>query len=155
MIQSGSKIGFVKGVDKGDVLDYEVVKTKVLDSVKNPLNGFRPEFLNRIDDTVVFHALNRDHILEIVDLMLDQVRANVMEQGRDLEVSAEARRFIGETGYDPHLGARPLRRMIQNVVEDKLSEELLAGRFNLGDTIILDLQDGELVSRSVQAATLE
>ena len=154
LIKRDTSMGFssLQSTEEAFEHDYIRMKDRVIGEVKR---YFRPEFLNRIDDTVVFHALNRDHILEIVDLMLDQVRANVMEQGRDLEVSAEARRFIGETGYDPHLGARPLRRMIQNVVEDKLSEELLAGRFNLGDTIILDLQDGELVSRSVQAATLE
>ncbi|MBH52573.1 MAG: NDP-hexose 4-ketoreductase [Chloroflexi bacterium] len=154
LIKRDTSMGFssLQSTEEAFEHDYTRMKDRVIGEVKR---YFRPEFLNRIDDTVVFHALNRDHILEIVDLMLDQVRANVMEQGRDLEVSAEARRFIGETGYDPHLGARPLRRMIQNVVEDKLSEELLAGRFNLGDTIILDLQDGELVSRSVQAATLE
>ena len=154
LIKRDTSMGFssLQSTEEAFEHDYTRMKDRVIGEVKR---YFRPEFLNRIDDTVVFHALNRDHILEIVDLMLDQVRANVMEQGRDLEVSAEARRFIGETGYDPHLGARPLRRMIQNAVEDKLSEELLAGRFNLGDTIILDLQDGELVSRSVQAATLE
>jgi ATP-dependent Clp protease ATP-binding subunit ClpC len=157
LITRDTSLGFssLQSTEEAFEHDYTRMKNRVIGEVKK---YFRPEFLNRIDDTVVFHALNREHILEIVDLMLDQVRANVMEQGRDLEVTSEARRFIGEKGYDPHLGARPLRRMIQNVVEDKLSEELLAGRFNLGDTIILDLQDDELiarVARTTETAALE
>jgi len=125
--------------------DYVRMKDKVLGEVKR---FFRPEFLNRIDETVVFHALNRGHILSIVDLMLDEVRVEVREQGREMEVTTAVRQLLGEKGYDPHMGARPLRRMIQNLIEDRMSEELLAGRFNLGDTIMLDAEDGEIVIRS-------
>jgi ATP-dependent Clp protease ATP-binding subunit ClpC len=156
LINRDSSLGFssIQSTEEAFEHNYSRMKDRVIGEVKK---YFRPEFLNRIDDTIVFHALNRDHILEIVDLMLDQVRANVMEQGRDLEVTPEARIFIGKNGYDPHLGARPLRRMIQNVVEDKLSDELLAGRFNLGDTIVIDLQGDELVAvvRSFEAVALD
>jgi ATP-dependent Clp protease ATP-binding subunit ClpC len=156
LINRDSSLGFssIQSNEEAFEHNYSRMKDRVIGEVKK---YFRPEFLNRIDDTIVFHALSRDHILEIVDLMLDQVRTNVMEQGRDLEVTPEARIFIGKNGYDPHLGARPLRRMIQNVVEDKLSDELLAGRFNLGDTIVIDLQGDELVAvvRSFEAVALD
>ena len=152
LIKRDTTLGFASlhSAEQAFEQDYIRMKDKVMGEVKR---FFRPEFLNRIDDTVVFHALNREHILSIVDLMLDDVRVQVREQGREMEVSQSARQLLGEKGYDPHLGARPLRRMIQNLVEDRLSDELLAGRFNLGDNINLDTEDGEIVVRSTSPVT--
>ena len=130
---------------------YNQMKDKVLNEVKK---FFRPEFLNRIDSTMVFHALSQEDILSIVDLMMDQVRKELAEKNIQLEVTDAAKEYLSEKGYDPNFGARPLRRLIQNVVEDKLSEELLGGRLNSGDTAVLDIQDGEAVIRTKEIAAL-
>jgi ATP-dependent Clp protease ATP-binding subunit ClpA len=110
-----------------------------LEAVKDPANGFRPEFLNRIDAVVVFHQLGRDHILEIVDLMLKEVQARVLDHGLVLQVTDRAREWLAEKGFDPKMGARPLRRLIQNEVEDRLSEELLSDHFKAGDIVEVDV----------------
>ena len=130
---------------------YERMKEKVLDEVKR---FFRPEFLNRIDASVVFHALAQEHILSIVDLMLDQVRKELDEKGISLEASDAAKEYLAEKGYDPNFGARPLRRLIQDEVEDRLSEELLGGRINAGDVAVLDVQDEKMVVRIKELAAL-
>ncbi len=130
---------------------YERMKEKVLDEVKR---FFRPEFLNRIDASVVFHALAQEHILSIVDLMLDQVRKELDEKSISLEATDAAKEYLAEKGYDPNFGARPLRRLIQDEVEDKLSEELLGGRINAGDVAVLDVQDEEMVVRIKELAAL-
>ncbi len=109
---------------------------------------FRPEFLNRIDATVVFHQLTKEEIHAIVDLMMDQVRAELDEKKISLEMTEVARQHLGEKGFDPVLGARPLRRLIQNEVEDALSDEVLSGRFNDGDIAIVDLEDDVIVIRN-------
>jgi ATP-dependent Clp protease ATP-binding subunit ClpC len=108
---------------------------------------FRPEFLNRIDAQVVFHALSEEHIRQIVDLMLNQVIASLKEKNVTLEVTDGARDFLGKKGYDPDFGARPLRRTIQNLVEDPLSEALLRGEFLAGDTVIVDCVEEKIVMR--------
>jgi ATP-dependent Clp protease ATP-binding subunit ClpC len=149
LIQSGSKIGFVKDSDKGDVLDYEVVKTKVLDSVKNPLNGFRPEFLNRIDSSVVFHPLSPDHIMKIVDILLKDIEIRVLDHGLVMEVSLAAKKYLVENGFDPKMGARPLRRLIQDTIEDQLSEMLLRGKFSAGDSVEVDCVGDKIVIKKL------
>ena len=121
---------------------YERMKGKVTDEVKR---FFRPEFLNRIDASVVFHALSKEHIMQIVDLMLADVGKTLLGKGVTLEVSQSARDLLADKGYDPNFGARPLRRQIQEQVEDKLSEELLAGRFGPGDTVVIDVEEGKTV----------
>jgi ATP-dependent Clp protease ATP-binding subunit ClpC len=118
------------------------MKDKVMEEVKK---AFRPEFLNRLDSTVVFHALSKDHILEIVDLALKDLRKRLLEKGLVLQVTEAARTFIADKGFDPIFGARPLRRVIQDKVEDRLSEELLAGRFKPGDVVEVDIAEGEVV----------
>ena len=123
---------------------YERMKDKVMNEVKR---FFRPEFLNRIDTTVVFHALSKDNTLSIVDLMLEQVRSELSEKNIGLEATDAAKEYLAEKGYDPNFGARPLRRLIQNDVEDKLSEDLLGGKMHGGDIAILDVEDGETVIR--------
>ena len=101
-------------------------------------NHFRPEFLNRIDEIVVFHSLRREHLAEIVDIQLRRVKSLLADKGYNLEVSDEAREYIAEVGYDPSFGARPLKRAIQRELQDPLALKILAGEFNEGDTILVD-----------------
>ena len=121
---------------------YERMKDKVLGEMKNL---FRPEFLNRIDATVVFRSLTLMEIRQIVDLMLSKVRSALTEQQIDLEVTDAAKDYLVEKGFDPKFGARPLRRTIQNLVEDELAEGLLNGKFQRGETVVVDYRDGGLV----------
>ncbi|MDE2802189.1 MAG: AAA family ATPase, partial [Chloroflexota bacterium] len=147
LIKRDTRLGFASKQNDGRAFeqDYERMRDKVMDEVKR---FFRPEFLNRIDASVVFHALEQEHIVEIVDLMLKQVRQEVKDAERDLDATIAAKEKLAEEGYDPHLGARPLRRVIQSKVEDKLSEEILAGKYVPGDTILIDVdEDGEIVTR--------
>ena len=143
LIRRDTSLGFA--TQHGDVkarVDYEKMKDKVLGEVKKT---FRPEFINRIDGIVVFHALSREHIRQIVDLMLSLVAKPLMERGVGLEVTAAAKELLCDKGYDPLFGARPLRRTIQDMVEDRLSEGLLQGMFHPGDTAVVDTKDGEIV----------
>ena len=114
---------------------YEIMKEKVQAELKTT---FRPEFLNRIDATVVFRTLSVDEIRQIVDLMLQRVRDQLKAQGMSLEVTQEAKDHLIKLGYDPSYGARPLRRVIQNLIEDVLAEHLLLGRYETGTTIVVD-----------------
>jgi ATP-dependent Clp protease ATP-binding subunit ClpC len=146
LIKRDMSIGFAAHVsgDGKQHVEYEKMKEKVLGEMKKV---FRPEFLNRIDATVVFHALNKEHIRQIVDLMLNQVTASLKEKDVSLEVTDEAKDFIGDNGYDPVFGARPLRRTIQNLVEDQLSEALLRGEFLPGDTVVVDCVEGKIIMK--------
>ena len=119
---------------------YEKMKTKVEDEVKR---FFRPEFLNRIDGQIVFHALTREHIVSIVDLMLNDVRRPMLEKGLSLEVTQEAKEWLGEKGFDPTFGARPLRRLIERELEDTLSEGVIRGDYRPGQTVLVSLQQDE------------
>ena len=147
LIKQDTTMGFaVKSGDaKSEEKAYERMKGKVMDEVKK---FFRPEFLNRIDGTVVFHGLSREHIVQIVDLMLNEVRKPMLEKGLSLEITDAAKQFLAEKGYDPQYGARPLRRVIQTELEDILSDEILAGRFQPGDTVFVDAEDDKLVVQS-------
>jgi ATP-dependent Clp protease ATP-binding subunit ClpC len=120
---------------------YEDMKDKVLGELKRI---FRPEFLNRIDGVMVFHALNREQIKDIVDLEIRKVHKRLAEHQISLRLTDEAREYLAERGYDPSLGARPLRRVIQTEVEDALSERVLADRFGEGDAVLVSVKDGEL-----------
>ena len=152
LIKRDMTLGFaahVEGEGKQQ-MEYGKMKKQVLDKMKEK---FRPEFLNRIDDTVVFHALSKEHIRQIVDLMLNQVVASLAEKNITLQVTDEARDFIGNKGYDPVFGARPLRRTIQNLVEDQLSEALLRGEFLPGDTVVVDCVEEKIVMRPLVKET--
>ena len=144
LIKRETSLGFAVKSDDAQTDDssYQRMKDKVMDEVKR---FFRPEFLNRIDASVVFHQLTKDEILQIVNLMMDQVRKELSEKEIDLELTEAARVWLGEKGFDPVLGARPLRRLIQNEVEDRLSDEVLSGRLNQGDVAVVDLGDDALV----------
>ena len=117
---------------------YEKMKTKVEDEVKR---FFRPEFLNRIDGQIVFHALTREHIVSIVDLMLNEVRKPMLEKGLSLEVTQAAKEWLGEKGFDPTFGARPLRRLIEREMEDTLSEGVIRGDYRPGQTVLVDVDN--------------
>jgi ATP-dependent Clp protease ATP-binding subunit ClpC len=143
LIRKGSTIGFTVHDEEGARQEsYERMKEKLLGELKKT---FRPEFLNRIDGVVVFHSLTREHIRKIVDLMLATVTQQLAEKKVKLEVTEAAKDFLGEKGYDEVFGARPLRRVIRDMVEDKLSEALLSGKFQPGDTVVVDLEDGEIL----------
>ena len=134
-------IGFRPVKEEGSgAVRYERMKNRILEEVKHL---FRPEFLNRIDEVVVFHQLDLDEIKQIVSLELAKVVKELENQHMTLEASEAAKELIAKEGWDPQFGARPLRRAIQRLVEDPLSEELLRGTFKLGDHILLDVEDGK------------
>ena len=147
LIKRDMTMGFAVKADQAQTENqsYERMKDKVMDEVKR---FFRPEFLNRLDATIVFHQLARDEILSIVDLMMAMVRKELEEKEIGLEMTDEARGYLGEKGFDPVLGARPLRRLIQNEVEDILSDELLGGKIKAGGIALIDLEDGKIIVRS-------
>ena len=147
LIRQDRSIGFAARGEgaQGDKEGYERMKNNVLDEVKR---FFRPEFLNRIDGTVVFHALSREHMQQIVDLMTKEVACNLIEKGIDMEVTPATKDWLAEKGYDPQFGARPLRRVIQDNVEDRLSDAILGGELKPGDTAVIDVEDEEVVVKS-------
>ncbi|HSJ52677.1 MAG TPA: ATP-dependent Clp protease ATP-binding subunit [Anaerolineae bacterium] len=149
LIGRSTSLGFNRGRDTAQTEQetYEDMKDKVLGELKRI---FRPEFLNRLDGVMVFHALNRDQIQEIVDLEVAKVSLRLAEHGLSLKLSDEARTYLGDKGYDPSLGARPLRRVIQNEVEDALSEALLGGRFAAGDKVLIVVEDDAISFRPVE-----
>ncbi|MDZ7679396.1 MAG: ATP-dependent Clp protease ATP-binding subunit [Acidimicrobiales bacterium] len=128
-----STLGFTKN---DEAVTYERMKEKVNDALKQ---HFRPEFLNRIDDTIVFHELTRAEVTKVVDLMIRRLRSQLEAQGIGLELTHEAKVHLAERGYDATLGARPLRRAIQRLIEDPLSERLLWKQYRAGETIIVDV----------------
>ncbi len=130
-------IGFGKGSDS---ITHERMKEKVNQALKA---HFRPEFLNRIDDTIVFHELTRPEVIAVADLLISRLREQLSAQGLGLELSAKAQEYLADKGYDPELGARPLRRAIQQYVEDALSEKILFKEFHAGQTIVVDVGEGD------------
>ena len=123
------------------------MRKKVDDALKQL---FRPEFLNRIDATIIFHALTNEEILRITSLMLKRVQEQLKDHGLTLDVRDNGLELLAKRGYDPAFGARPLRRIITNLIEDPLSEGVLEGRFQAGDTVVVDtatLEGGETYLR--------
>ena len=148
-IKTTGTMGFTADTSKAEEQAvYDKMKARVMDALKAT---FRPEFLNRVDETIVFHALEKEHILAIVDLMMKELHKRLAEQEIGMEVSLEAKEKLVAEGYDPAYGARPLRRAIQRMVEDPLAEDLLKGRYRTGDTVKVEvtkegitlLKDGE------------
>ncbi len=130
-------------IPAGDEMErrYDQVETQLLDALKQV---FRPEFLNRVDEIIVFHALTREQLRRIVELLVEKVRRQVAAQGMTLEVSPEAEDLIAAQGYDTEFGARPLKRALQRLLENPLSRELLRGAFGEGDTVHVTTVDGAL-----------
>jgi len=152
LIKKGTTLGFTAGDEtKAQEQSYERMKENLLGELKKT---FRPEFLNRVDAVVVFHALDKEHIRQIVDLMLVSVTQQLAEKEIKLEVTDAAKDLLGEKGYDRVFGARPLRRVIQDLVEDKLSESLLHGEFQPGDTVVVDLEGDEIIVHPAAVGTL-
>ena len=134
--------GRVLGFGGGDVSNhYEGMRTRVMEELKRV---FRPEFLNRVDEIVVFHALSEKEIHKIAALMLGQMNGRLKQLGVIMEYNDDVVKLLAESGYDEKLGARPLRRAIQRRVEDALSEALIAGKLKLGDSVKAEVRDGEL-----------
>jgi len=149
MIKRQTSMGFATPTgDSADYSDYEEMRDKLLDRLKRT---FRPEFLNRVDKVVVFHALTKEDLTKIVDLELDKVRGRLAECDLQMQVTEEAKALLADKGYSEEYGARPLRRVIQNQVEDPLSDAILASTFTEGTKVLVDVEDGEFLVR--EAAT--
>lgn len=130
---------------------YESMKNKMTEELKKL---FRPEFLNRVDELIVFHPLGREEILEIVDLMVNRVQEQLKSHQLRLEIEQPVKEVLAREGYDPNYGARPLRRAVQRLIEDPLSEQILLGRFEEGDSILATLdEDNRIIFRKIEAFT--
>ena len=146
-IDSGRSLGFGARA-LSDVRSYELMKDSVMKEVKEL---FRPEFINRVDELIVFHPLGEEEIRAITTLMLEQLAQRLLERDVTLTWNGDAVALLAREGFDPKFGARPLRRVIQRTVEDTLSEELIAGHIALGDTVRLEAQEDRVVVRAVRA----
>ncbi|MDN5332607.1 MAG: ATP-dependent Clp protease ATP-binding subunit ClpC [Tepidanaerobacteraceae bacterium] len=146
-IQKTRALGFAPKED--DAKNYAEMKEKVMEELRRT---FRPEFLNRVDEIIVFHPLNEEHMKKIVDLMLKQVNERLKENNLTIEVSEKAKEWLVKKGFDPMYGARPLRRVIQKEVEDSLSEEILKGSVSPGDVVFVDVQDDKLTFRKKEVS---
>jgi ATP-dependent Clp protease ATP-binding subunit ClpC len=153
LIRKETSLGFNVKVEEAQKAadQHAKMKEKVLNAMKNV---FRPEFINRLDATVVFHALTREHIRQIVENEIKGIERQLNAKGVKLEMTVEALDWIGERGWDPVFGARPLRRVIQNELEDRLSEALLEERFASGDTVKIDVQNDEIVLTNISEPAL-
>ncbi len=140
-IQRQRSLGFAGAKDDAKHDEYKRMKDRVMEELKK---AFRPEFLNRVDEVIVFHQLDEDHILDIVDLMMNELYEKVEKLNIKLEVTKGARGIIAKEGFDQMYGARPLRRAIQNMIEDKLSESMLEEGIKEGDAVIVDAKDGNI-----------
>jgi ATP-dependent Clp protease ATP-binding subunit ClpC len=142
LINRESRMGFrPEGLGDAAVKDYDAMKERVTDELKRT---FRPEFLNRVDEIIVFHSLDEEHMRQIVGLMLRSVSKRIAEYGLYLEFTDAAKDLLVKKGYDPVYGARPLRRVIQRMVEDRLSEEMLEGKLKDGEVVAVDAAGDEL-----------
>jgi ATP-dependent Clp protease ATP-binding subunit ClpC len=144
LIRRQTQLGFELKHDKDteERMAYDDMHKKLTDALNR---SFRPEFINRVDSVIVFHALTKEQIAEIVDLELAKVTERLKENDIHLQATPEGRALLAELGYNPEMGARPLRREIQSKVEDQLSDALLAGKFSDGDKILIDDEDGEVI----------
>ncbi len=144
MIKRQTSLGFSLKQDEEteEKLAYDEMRKKLMDSLKR---AFRPEFINRLDLVIVFRALSREDIKEIVRLELDKVADRLKDHDISLVATPEALDRLAELGYDPEMGARPLKRVIQQKVEDVLSDALLSGTFSDGDVITVDYREDEVV----------
>ncbi len=149
-VSTSNIFGFDRGRD--DAASYETMKERVKVSIER---YFRPEFLNRLDDVIVFHGLNRDNLKQIVDIELTKVRGRLRDRGLELVLSDEAKEFLIEKGFNPDYGARPLRRAIENFIEDPMSEEILRGEFKGKNLITVRLETVDEIKRLRFEATVK
>jgi ATP-dependent Clp protease ATP-binding subunit ClpC len=136
--KAGGTLGFVRTSD-GDEEAREN-KKKIEEGLRRT---FRPEFLNRIDEVIIFHTLTREHMEQIVDLQMQEIRERLLERGISVDLTTAARKWLAREGYDPAFGARPLRRTLQRHVESPLSKRILRGEFEAGDHVLVELQGAE------------
>jgi len=144
LIMNQTKLGFATELDEGleERQAYDEMHRRLTEQLKKE---FRPEFINRVDSVIVFHALTIEQIKAIVDLELAKVALRLEEHNLKLRSTEEARELLAELGYEPEMGARPLRRVIQSKVEDVLSDAVLTGEFQDGDIVLVDVAEGELL----------
>jgi ATP-dependent Clp protease ATP-binding subunit ClpC len=149
MIKRQSSLGFALRRDEEteERQSYEEMRKKLMDSLRRV---FRPEFINRVDNVIVFRSLNKKDIEQIVELELAKVAARLEEHSITLRATSEALGKLADEGYDPEMGARPLRRVIQQKVEDPLSDALLSGQFEDGDSVLVDVEGDEVVLRKAE-----
>ncbi len=140
LIRKQTSFGFLTRDDAGAT--YDRMKEQVLEELKK---SFKPEFLNRIDESIVFHPITKEDLVKIVDIMIGELNERLEAKGYYLELTKKAKDFLAEKGYDPKFGARPLRRTIENEIEEPLSEEVLLGNFPYGTRIKVDLKDEKIV----------
>jgi len=160
LIQNTSTIGFelTRDEEAARQRDYEEMRNKLMKSLKNT---FRPEFINRVDSVVVFHALSKENIRDIVSLELNKVRDRLVEKKLRLAITEEGIDLLAELGYNPEMGARPLKRVIQQKIENQLSDAVLAGKFTEGDIVLVDVEESEgdeqdeIVLKKGEASQLE
>ncbi|MGI6145885.1 MAG: ATP-dependent Clp protease ATP-binding subunit [Firmicutes bacterium] len=144
-LQRDAVLGFV--ADTSSQAQHERMRDKVLSELKRT---FRPEFLNRVDEVIVFHSLEMEHMEKIIDLVLEGVKQRVEPSGVKLEFTPEAKKLLVKEGYDPDYGARPLKRVVQRMVEDKLSDEIISGQVSNDKAVLVDAEDGKIVFKVAQ-----
>ncbi|MDD5603662.1 MAG: AAA family ATPase, partial [Eubacteriales bacterium] len=150
MITEPKTVGFDTDSSKKS-RSYEQMKSNVLGELKK---AFRPEFLNRIDDIIVFHTLDENEVKTIAGLMIDMLNKRLQANDIKMEITDQALEFLSKSGFDPVFGARPLKRTIQNMIEDKLAEEMLEGKVKEGDNILVDyIEDSIAISKKEQERT--
>ncbi|TFB09150.1 ATP-dependent Clp protease ATP-binding subunit [Candidatus Atribacteria bacterium MT.SAG.1] len=141
LIKKGATLGF-RGAKDSEEMSYKEIKDRVMGELNKT---FRPEFLNRIDEVIVFKSLNREEIKNIADLMLGEVKKLLEEQKIGLETTERAKELLAKEGYDPDFGARPLRRIIERLIENPISEKILAGEFKDGDCVLVKAKNGKII----------
>jgi ATP-dependent Clp protease ATP-binding subunit ClpC len=137
---TGGPVGFQ--VEGDPQTGYDRMSGKVKEELKK---NFKPEFLNRVDEVIVFPQLNKAELLQIVDLFIKRLSVRLLDRDMTVELTLPAKERLIEVGFDPSLGARPLRRAVQHEIEDRLSERILHGELNAGDHVHVDFKDGEFV----------
>ena len=140
------------GAATRDEQGYDVMKEKILDEAKRVL---KPEFVNRLDDLIVFHTLGRPELLQIIDLEIAKVTARIKTKEIHLVLDEKAKDLLIEKGYDPQYGARPMRRAVERHLEDPMAEEILRGNIKGGDSAVVTAEDGRLVFKVPESASPE
>ena len=137
-----STLGFGGSSDKISEDEYDAMRDRQLEALRQTM---KPEFINRIDDVIIFHKLSKDNILSICDIMVNNLAKRLKEQNININVSDSAKNYITEQGFNSEYGARPLRRSVQKLIEDKLSDEILRGNIAIGDSVKIDFKDDKLI----------
>jgi ATP-dependent Clp protease ATP-binding subunit ClpC len=147
-IHKNAPMGFKKSSDED--WTYDEIKNKVMSELKK---AFRPEFLNRLDEVIVFHKLTRNEIYSIIDLMMSRIQQQLELQGMVIELKEEAKELLLKKGYDASMGARPMRRCIQNLIEDPISEKIISGEIKATDKIEVGVENDEMYFEIKKAAS--